>query len=107
MKKLLSRAEEISLSSSRYTYYVSEQRAFNDIDGKLKDMGHMALVNYIITNHEYTQLLKNYRDYLLGRNPQNICYIDGFGMMNATDDTRKVTSKNSGLLYLLLQSTKK
>ena len=107
MKKLLSRAEEISLSSSRYTYYVSGQRQYNDIDGKLTDMGNMALVNYIITNHEYTQLLKNYRDYLMGRNPQNICYIDGFGMMNSTEEKGKVTTRNCGLFYLLLQSTKR
>ena len=107
MKKLLSRAEEISLSSSRYTYYVSEQKQYNDIDGKLADMGNMAFVNYIITNHEYTKLLKNYRDYIMGRNPQNICYIDGFGILNSADVTKKVTLKNCGLFYLLLQSTKR
>ncbi|MBR5598006.1 MAG: glycoside hydrolase family 9 protein [Lachnospiraceae bacterium] len=107
MKRLMSEAEEISLSSGRPTYYVSEQKEYNDIDGKLQDMGNLALVNYIITNHEYTQLQKNYRDYFMGRNPQNICYIDGFGVLNSMEETKKVTPKNCGLFYLLLQSTKR
>lgn len=106
MKKLMARAEEISLSGGRQNYYVSNRREYNDIDGKLSDMGNLALVNFIITNHEYTQLQKNYRDYFMGRNPQNICYIDGFGELNATEENKKVTQKNCGLFYLLLQSTK-
>jgi hypothetical protein len=77
-----------------------------DANGKLRDMANLALVNYIITNHEYTTLQKNYLDYFLGRNPQNVCYVDGFGTLNAVDETKKINEKNSGLFYLLLQSTK-
>ena len=106
MKKIMSQAEEISNFSGKNSYYVSTLRQTNDIDGKLRDMANLALVNYIITNHEYTTLQKNYLDYFLGRNPQNICYVDGFGTLNAVEDTGKINPKNSGLFYLLLQSTK-
>ncbi len=106
MKKIMSQAEDISNSSGKNSYYVSTKREAGDIDGKLRDMANLALVNYIITNHEYTTLQKNYLDYFLGRNPQNICYVDGFGMLNAVDETVKINEKNSGLFYLLLQSTK-
>lgn len=106
MKKIMSQAEEISNSSGKNNYYVSTKRENGDIDGKLRDMANLALVNYIITNHEYTTLQKNYLDYFLGRNPQNICYVDGFGILNAVDETTKVNEKNGGLFYLLLQSTK-
>lgn len=106
MKKIMSQAEEISLLGGKNNYYVSTKRDYNDIDGKLRDMANLALVNYIITNHEYTTLQKNYLDYFLGRNPQNICYLDGFGTLNAVDETKKINAKNSGLFYLLLQSTK-
>ena len=106
MKKIMSQAEEISRFGGKNNYYVSAHRQDNDIDGKLRDMANMAVVNYIITNHEYSTLQKNYVDYLLGRNPQSICYLDGFGTLNTTDEKGKITSKNSGLFYLLLQSTK-
>ena len=106
MKKIMSQAEEISRYGGKNSYYVSTKRESSDIDGKLRDMANLALVNYIITNHEYTTLQKNYLDYFLGRNPQNICYVDGFGTLNAVDDATKVNAKNSGLFYLLLQSTK-
>ena len=106
MKRIMKQAEEISLSSGKNSYYVSEKRAYNDINGKLRDMSNLALVNYIITNHEYTVLQKNYLDYFLGRNPYNICFADGFGTRNATDENMGINSGNSGLFYLLLQSTK-
>ena len=102
----MSQAEEISRYGGKNNYYVSAKRDESDIDGKLRDMANLALVNYIITNHEYTILQKNYLDYFLGRNPQNICYVDGFGTLNAVDDETKVNAKNGGLFYLLLQSTK-
>ncbi len=106
MKKIMNQAEEISLSSGKNNYYVSDKREYNDIDGKLRDMSNLALVNYIITNHEYSTLQKNYLDYFLGRNPYNICFVDGFGTRNAAEEEISINATNSGLFYLLLQSTK-
>lgn len=106
MKKMMSKAEENSLTSGRKSYYVSEKREYNDIDGNLRDMSNMALVNYIITNHEYSTLLKNNVDFFLGRNPDNICYLEGFGSRNAGQGGSKINETNAGLFYLLLQSAK-
>lgn len=106
MKKIMSRAEQTSLTGGRNSYYVSEKREYNDIDGKLRDMSNMALVNYIITNHEYSTLLKNYIDFFMGRNPDNFCYLDGFGMRNTNEGDSKINEMNGGLFYLLLQAVK-
>ena len=106
MKKIMSRAEEISLTSGRNSYYVSDKKEYNEISGKLKGMSNMALVNYIITNHEYSTLIKNYVDYFMGRNPENICYIDGFGVRTSEEGQPKVDELNCGLFYLLLQAAK-
>ena len=38
---------------------------------------------------------KNYLDYFLGRNPQNVCYVDGYGTLNAVDETKKINAKNT------------
>ena len=106
MKKIMSQAEETSFTSRRNNYYVSEKREYNDIDGKLRDMSNMALVNYIITNHEYSTLLKNNIDFLMGRNPENLCFLDGFGTRNAKEGASKINEMNGGLFYLLLQAVK-
>ena len=106
MKKIMSRAEEISLTSGRNSYYVSDKKEYNEISGKLKGMSNLALVNYIITNHEYSTLIKNYVDYFMGRNPENICYIDGFGVRTSEEGQPKVDELNCGLFYLLLQAAK-
>lgn len=106
MKRIMKQAETISRSSGKNNFYVSDKREYNDIDGKLRDMSNLALVNYIITNHEYSVLQQNYLDYFLGRNPDNICYIDGFGTRNAGEDEAKIQDKNGSLFYLLLQGTK-
>ena len=104
MKKNMSKAEQISLTSKRNNFYVSEKREYNDIDGMLRDISAMSLINYVITNHEYSTMLENYIDYLLGRNSQNICFMDGYGMRNAGQDSSKINEVNAGLFYLLLQS---
>ena len=106
MKRIMKQAEEISRTVGKNNYYVSEKREYNDIDGKLKDMSNFALVNYIITNHEYSTLQRNYLDYFLGRNPYSVCYMDGFGTGNVPDGEEKINSQNVGLFYMLLQSTK-
>lgn len=105
MKKIMKKAEEISLTSGKNNYYVSEKREYNDIDGKLRDMTNLALVNYIITNHEYSTLQRNYLDYFLGRNPENICYVTGMGTRNAKDGL-SINQANGVLFYLLIQGTK-
>lgn len=105
MNKVMKQAETISLTSGKDNYYVSGVRDFYDVEGMLKDMSVMALVNYIITNHEYSTLQKNYRDYFLGRNPDAVCLAEGFGKRNLQNG-EGVSQADAALLYLLLQSTK-
>ena len=107
MNKVMKQAENISLTSSREHYYISRQREHYEVDGILRDAAVMALVNYIITNHEYSTLQKNYLDYLLGRNPESCCLVEGFGTRNRPRQQEEMVDKeNAALFYLLLQSTK-
>ncbi len=105
MNKVMKQAEKISLSSSRERYYLSQNREQYEVEGILQDMAVMALVNYIITNHEYSTLQKNYLDYLLGRNPEGYCLVEGFGARNMPQG-QMVDKENAALFYLLLQSAK-
>ncbi|MGN0307030.1 MAG: hypothetical protein ACI4DN_02315, partial [Lachnospiraceae bacterium] len=93
--------------SVRNHYYVSEEREFYDVKGMLQDMTIMALVNYVITNHEYSTLQKNYLDYFLGRNPDARCLVKSFGTRNMPEGAEEMIDETyAALLYLLLQSTK-
>ncbi|MGN1314395.1 MAG: cellulase N-terminal Ig-like domain-containing protein [Lachnospiraceae bacterium] len=107
MNKVMKQAESISLASVRNHYYVSEEREFYDVKGMLQDMTIMALVNYVITNHEYSTLQKNYLDYFLGRNPDARCLVESFGTRNMPEGAEEMIDETyAALLYLLLQSTK-
>lgn len=107
MNKVREQAAAISQASNRGNYFISTDREHYDTDGMLKDMAVMALVNYIITNHEYTTLQKHYLDYFLGRNPEAGCMVEGFGTRNISgEQTEGINSHNAALFYLLLQSTK-
>ena len=48
----------------------------------LRDITRLAVVDHIITNHEYATVLQNHLHYLLGRNLQSISYLDGAGSRN-------------------------
>ena len=107
MNKVMKQAEEISLTAGRENYYVSNKRELYDVEGMLQDTSVMALVNYVITNHEYSSLLGNYLDYFLGRNPQARCLVEGFGARNMPEGQEESVGKSHmALLYLLLQSRK-
>lgn len=59
------------------------------------DMVKFAVVNYVITNHEYVTVQENQLHYLLGRNPRGESYLP-FGAFQAekliTDDPEQVSA---------------
>lgn len=79
---LLRDVEEISYASKNSKYLAQGNKAQNNNSELLGNTARLALVNHIITNHEYTVVLENYLHYFLGRNAQSICYIDGVGSRN-------------------------
>lgn len=78
-QNLMRQGEIISYASkeSKLLVNMDEKRGGNA--GLLRDMMRLAVVDYIITNHEYATVLENHLHYMLGRNLQSISYLDGFG----------------------------
>lgn len=82
ISKLMRDVEEISYDS-KASKYLTEGNAEQDNNALLlQKMTRLAVVDHIITNHEYTTVLENHLHYFLGRNAQSICYIDGVGSRN-------------------------
>lgn len=64
MGQLLKEAEDISGQARANTYLVETE----DKEELLQNMMSMAIVDYIITNYEYSTVIENHLHYMLGRN---------------------------------------
>ena len=67
---------------------------------------YLTMVDYMISNHEYDNVIENHLHYLMGRNELAICYIDNEGENNysQTDEALGITkqfSANSKLIFML------
>ncbi|MCM1386230.1 MAG: glycoside hydrolase family 9 protein [Bacillus sp. (in: Bacteria)] len=74
--KLLAAVERISLNSKSSKYLTEGNLEQSNNNELLQKMARMAVVDHIITNHEYMMVLENHLHYFLGRNAQSVKYID-------------------------------
>lgn len=79
---LLQYVETISYGSKNSKYLTEGNKEQDNNSELLQKMARMAVVDHIISNHEYTTVLENHLHYFLGRNAQSISYIDGTGSRN-------------------------
>ncbi len=80
--KLLADAEEISYDSKKSKYLTEGNEAQDNNFELLRKMVRLAVVDHIITNHEYMMVLENHLHYFLGRNAACISYLDNAGSRN-------------------------
>lgn len=85
ISNLMRKVETISYASkgSKILALAGEEQGGHA--GLLRGMTRLAVVDHIITNHEYMTVLENHLHYLLGRNLQSISYLDGVGGRNYRD----------------------
>lgn len=87
--KLLSDVEQISYDSKKSKYLTEGNREQDNNCELLRKTVRLAVVDHIITNHEYMMVLENHLHYFLGRNAACISYIDNVGSRNyASVDAR-------------------
>lgn len=79
MKNIMSEAEKISLEARGSRYMVVGADGKDENEKILSQMTRLAVVDHIITNHEYETVIENHLHYFLGRNPKAASYIDGAG----------------------------
>ncbi|MBD5444880.1 MAG: hypothetical protein HDR29_04940, partial [Lachnospiraceae bacterium] len=79
---LLKYVENISFASKNSKYLTEGNKEQNNNEDLLHKMERLAVVDHIITNHEYTTVLENHLHYFLGRNAMSISYLDGLGSRN-------------------------
>ncbi len=79
---LLKYVEDISFDSKNSKYLTEGNKEQNNNEELLHKMERLAVVDHIITNHEYTTVLENHLHYFMGRNAMSISYLDGLGSRN-------------------------
>lgn len=84
-QNLMRKGETISYTSKDSKLLVATDEKQGDNAGLLRSMTRLAVVDHIITNHEYATVLENHIHYMLGRNLLAISYLDGEGERNYRD----------------------
>lgn len=79
IKVLMLEGEKISYASKNSKFLVCIDEQQSGSAELLRDITRLAVVDHIITNHEYATVLQNHLHYLLGRNLDSVCYVDGAG----------------------------
>lgn len=82
INKLLTDVERISYDSKKSKYLTEGNKEQDNNCELLRKMVRLAVVDHIITNHEYMMVLENHLHYFLGRNAACISYLDNAGSRN-------------------------
>lgn len=103
---LMQKAEEIS-EGARSSVYLVEEGEGNEHNLKLlENMMYLTMVDYIISNHEYDNVIENHLHYFMGRNEQAVCYIEnegdnGYAQADDTLGIMKQFGADSRLIFML------
>jgi endoglucanase len=82
---LMQEAEQISYASKNSKLLINADAEQGNSADLLQSLSRLAVVDHIITNHEYATVLENHLHYLLGRNLQSISYLNDVGARNYKD----------------------
>lgn len=74
IKKAMAEVELLVERSKNEKYLVYSEGTAADNAAILEQMIRVCIINHIITNHEYNTVIEDHFHYLMGRNPQGICY---------------------------------
>lgn len=103
---LLKYVENISFDSKSSKYLTQGNKEQDNNTELLNKMERLAVVDHIITNHEYTTVLENHLHYFMGRNSMSISYLDGMGSrsyqtVNEKSGIMKQVDLNAKLILLM------
>ena len=108
IKVLMLEGEKISYASKNSKFLVCIDEKLSGSAELLHDITRLAVVDHIITNHEYATVLQNHLHYLLGRNLDSVCYVDGAEIHSYADVSEGQVIMNQVELnaeYVLMMSS--
>ncbi len=101
-KALMDKGEEIS-EQARNSVFMT---AGNTQQEMLLNMMYLTMIDHMISNHEYENMIENHLHYFMGRNEKAICYIDDVGENNykSIDESAGIMKQfdaDSRLIFML------
>lgn len=101
-KALMDKGEEIS-EQARNSIFMT---AGNTQQEMLLNMMYLTMIDHMISNHEYENMIENHLHYFMGRNEKAICYIDDVGENNykSIDESAGIMKQfdaDSRLIFML------
>ncbi len=99
MDRWMNKAENIVEESKQNAYFVTGDTNTD----MLSDMLCLAVIDHVITNHEYVTVLESHLHYILGRNSQGVSLIEGIGKAHSSvADARIEITKQPELTATLM-----
>lgn len=103
---LLEKAEEITERAKSALYLVTAEEEQAGQIKMLSDMLYLTMVNHIITNQEYENMIEDHLHYLMGRNRESLSYLDGIGeksyhLVDESQGIMKQFDADSKLIFML------
>ncbi len=105
-RKLMKKGEEVCEQVRVSKYLLKETGSKENNQKLLQNMMYLTAVDYMISNHEYENMIENHLHYFMGRNTYSICYIDNIGEYNYVklDDNMGIMRQfdaDSKLIFML------
>ncbi len=104
MTQRMAKVEKIAARSHENLFQIAEAADMQGIGTMLQEMVQLAMIDYVITNHEYATVMEDHLHFLLGRNPQGASLLSDLGQYFGTGqkmDLLKNAEDTSELLFLL------
>ncbi len=103
---IMKEAEDISADLRSYAVRMPESEDIGDNSKIFHDMMVMTIVDHIITNNEYDNIIENFMHYFLGRNKMSVSFIDDAGeysykQIHESLGIMKQFDSNSKLIFML------
>ncbi|MBD5542694.1 MAG: hypothetical protein HDR01_00250 [Lachnospiraceae bacterium] len=86
MDELMDRAEELAATAKKDVYMVWTDELGRSARQILENTFVLAIIDRIITSHEYLGIMENQLHYLFGRNEDGVGMVTGKGILNRTDE---------------------
>lgn len=86
MGAYMNRAESIAQISHEQALMVADTDFTKEKDQLLQHMVEIAFADYVITNHEYANVMENHLHFFLGRNPESVSYLSDYGDVSCRTD---------------------
>lgn len=104
MDEKMDEVEKIADKSHRNLYQTASEQTVGQTESLLDEMVKLAVIDYVITNHEYATVMENHLHYFLGRNPEASSYLVGLGEyseVSREQDILKNPEQSARLFFMM------